>query len=147
MGCRGILLVEDNRDDEILTLRALEKHRLRDEVTVARDGVQALDFLFRTGACQGVESQLPQLVLLDLKLPRVDGFEVLQRIRADVRTRRLPVVVLTSSREDGDVLRCYDLGANSYVRKPVDFVEFADAIRHLGVYWLTLNQAPPTLDP
>jgi len=132
-----ILLVEDNADDEALTLRALRKNKIANEVVVARDGVEALDRLFDDGA------PAPQLVLLDLKLPRVDGLEVLRRLRGDRRTRLLPVVVLTSSREDRDMIEAYGLGANSYVRKPVDFTEFTQAVKQLGLYWLLLNQAPP----
>lgn len=133
-----ILLVEDNPKDEALTLRALKKNNIRNEVVVARDGAAALDYLF--GAVPGT---LPQLVLLDLKLPKVDGLEVLRRIRAEERTRLLPVVILTSSAEDRDRMQGYSIGANSYVRKPVDFVQFAEGVRQLGLYWLVLNEAPP----
>ena len=140
----AILLVEDNPDDEELTLHALEKNRIGNEVVVARDGVQALDYLFCTGAWAGrTPCAPPALVLLDLKLPKVDGLEVLQRIRADERTRLLPVVILTSSNEDEDRLRGYALGANSYVRKPVDFDEFVRAAGQVGMYWLLLNQPAP----
>ena len=139
-----ILLVEDNPRDEALILRALRKSNVINEVVVARDGVEALDYLFAGGAHAGRDPGVtPQVVLLDLKLPKVDGLEVLQRIRADERTRRLPVVVFTSSSEEEDVIRSYDLGANSYVRKPVDFEHFLEATRQLGLYWLVLNEAPP----
>ena len=141
---RIILLVEDNPDDEALTLRALEKNKIRNEVVVARDGVEALDYLFGRRAHEGRDtSVLPQLVLLDLNLPKVDGLDVLRAIRADERTKRLPVVILTSSKEESDILDGYDLGANSYVRKPVDFTAFAEAVRQLGLYWLVLNEQPP----
>ena len=141
---RTILLVEDNPDDEALTMRALQRHNIVNPVVVAHDGVEALDYLFGTGAHAGRDtSQLPQVMLLDLKLPLLDGLEVLRRVRADERTRRLPVVILTSSREESDIVRGYDLGANSYVRKPVDFTEFLDSVRQLGLYWLILNEAPP----
>jgi two-component system, response regulator len=141
---KSILLVEDNPDDEALTMRALRRHNIANPVVVAHDGVEALDYLFGTGAFAGRDtSQLPQVMLLDLKLPRLDGLEVLRRVRADDRTRRLPVVILTSSREESDLVRGYDLGANSYVRKPVDFTEFLDSVRQLGLYWLILNEAPP----
>lgn len=139
-----ILLIEDNPDDEALTLRALQKNNIRNEVVVARDGVEALDFLLGTGAHAGRDlSIMPNVTLLDLKLPRIDGLEVLKRMRANERTRLLPVVVLTSSNEDRDRLESYGLGANSYVRKPVDFTEFVDAVRHLGLYWLILNEPAP----
>ena len=139
-----ILLVEDNPRDEALTLRALKKSNIANEVVVARDGVEALDYLFGTGAHAGRETDvMPQLVLLDLKLPRVDGLQVLQRIRADERTRRLPVVIFTSSNEEEDLITSYNLGANSYVRKPVDFEQFLEATRQLGLYWLVLNQVAP----
>jgi two-component system response regulator len=139
-----ILLVEDNPDDEALTLRALKKNNILNEVVVARDGVEALDYLFGSGAHAGRDtSQQPQLVLLDLKLPRLDGLEVLRRLRADERTRRQPVVVLTTSNEERDILSSYALGANSYIRKPVDFEQFMEAVRQLGLYWLVLNVGPP----
>jgi two-component system response regulator len=134
-----ILLVEDNSNDELLTLRALKKNKIKNEVVVARDGTEALEYLFGTGNAR----PLPQVVLLDLKLPKVDGLEVLQRIRADGRTKRLPVVILTSSNEEKDLVACYDRGANSYIRKPVDFNQFTEAVRQLGLYWLVLNESPP----
>jgi two-component system response regulator len=144
MGPKSILLVEDNPDDEALTLRAFRKNHIKNDVIVARDGVEALDYLFGTGAHAGRDvSQLPQVVLLDLKLPKLDGIEVLRRIRADERTRLLPVVILTSSKEERDLVSGYRHGANSYVRKPVDFDEFVEAARQLGLYWLLLNEAPP----
>jgi two-component system, response regulator len=139
-----ILLVEDNPDDEELTLRALKKNNIRNDVVVARDGAEALEYLMGPGgAAGGASHAAPQVVLLDLKLPKVDGLEVLRRIRADERTRRLPVVILTSSNEEKDLLASYDHGANSYIRKPVDFTQFTDAVRHLGLYWLGLNEPPP----
>jgi two-component system response regulator len=139
-----ILLVEDNPDDEALTLRALRKNNITNAVVVARDGVEALDYLFGTGSHAGRNlDSLPQVVLLDLKLPKVDGLEVLRRVRADERTKLLPVVILTSSNEEQDRLKGYGLGANSYVRKPVDFGQFIEAVRQLGLYWLLLNERPP----
>jgi two-component system response regulator len=145
---RTILLVEDNADDVELTLRAFEKSHLGNDIVVVRDGAEALDYLFGAGAyAERDPSSSPEVVLLDLKLPKVDGLEVLKRIRAADRTRRLPVVVLTSSKEERDVLRSYDLGANSFVRKPVDFVEFVEAARQLGLYWLVLNEPPPKGEP
>lgn len=139
-----ILLVEDNPDDEALTLRALRKNNISNEVVVARDGQEALDYMFGEGRHAGRDvADLPQVVLLDLKLPKVDGLEVLRRIRADARTALLPVVILTSSKEDQDVINGYRLGANSYVRKPVSFDEFLDAARTLGLYWLLINETPP----
>jgi len=139
-----ILIVEDNPDDEALTIRALKKNNIGNRLVVVRDGVEALDFLFCTGAYSNRDpNDLPQTILLDLKLPKVDGLEVLKRIRADERTRLLPVVILTSSNEERDLLQSYRNGANSYVRKPVDFNEFLDAARQLGLYWLVLNEAPP----
>ena len=137
-----ILLVEDNPDDEALTLRALKKNNITNEVIVARDGAEALDYLFGTGKKAG-GPLAPQVTLLDLKLPKIDGLEVLRRIREDQRTKLLPVVILTSSNEERDRLQGYNLGANSYVRKPVDFVQFTDAVRQLGLYWLLLNERPP----
>jgi CheY-like chemotaxis protein len=140
-----ILLVEDNPDDELLTLRALKQNHIQNEVLVAHDGVEALDFLFGTGQHAGRDaSLLPQVILLDLKLPRLDGLEVLRRVRAHERTRLLPVVILTSSNEEEDRVSGYGLGANSYVRKPVDFGQFAEAVRQLGLYWLLLNEPAPT---
>jgi two-component system, response regulator len=141
---RMILLVEDNPDDEALTLRALKKNNIGNEIVVVRDGVEALDFLFCTGVYADRESHnLPQVVLLDLKLPKLDGLEVLRRIRAQESTRLLPVVILTSSKEEQDRLNGYSLGANSYVQKPVDFDQFIGAVRQLGLYWLILNEPPP----
>jgi two-component system response regulator len=141
-----ILLVEDNRDDEALTLRALKKNNIKNEVVVAHDGVEALDYLLGIGSHAGRDlTEMPQVILLDLKLPRVDGLEVLRRLRADKRTRLLPVVILTSSNEDQDRINGYGLGANSYVRKPVDFAQFIEAIRQLGLYWLILNEPPPSV--
>jgi CheY-like chemotaxis protein len=138
-----ILLVEDNSDDEALTLRALMKNNISNEVVVARDGVEALDFLFGTGVYAARETAvLPALILLDLKLPKLDGFEVLKRLRADPRTRLLPVVILTSSKEQQDLVNGYGLGANSYVRKPVDFQQFLESVRQLGLYWLVINERP-----
>jgi CheY-like chemotaxis protein len=141
---RIILLVEDNQKDEELTLRALRKSNVMNPIVVARDGVEALDYLFSRGAHANRDPEaVPQLVLLDLKLPRVDGLEVLKELRESELTRLLPVVVLTSSLEDQDLIRSYRLGANSYVRKPVDFVQFIEAVRQLGLYWLVLNQSAP----
>jgi two-component system response regulator len=142
---KTILVVEDNPDDEELTVRALKKNNVTNEFVIARDGVEALDFLFGTGAHAGRDTTMqPGLVLLDLKLPKIDGLEVLRRIRADKRTRRMPVTVLTSSKEDQDLIMSYDLGANSYIRKPVDFKQFVEAVRQLGLYWLMLNEVPPS---
>jgi two-component system response regulator len=138
-----LLLVEDNPDDEALTLRALRKHNLANEIVVVRDGQEALDFLFGEGVYSGRDTRvLPQVILLDLKLPRVDGLQVLERLRAEPQTRHVPVVVLTSSSEEQDMMRSYDLGANSYVRKPVDFAQFLEAARQLRLYWLVLNEVP-----
>lgn len=142
---RPILLVEDNPDDEALTLRAFSKNKIPNPVVVARDGVEALDYLMGKGTYSGRDlSVMPVVILLDLKLPRIDGLEVLRRIRADDRTSLLPVVVLTTSKETQDILQSYRLGANSYIRKPVDFERFIQAVSQLGVYWLTLNE-PVTL--
>jgi CheY-like chemotaxis protein len=142
----AILLVEDNPDDELLTLRAFAKNNIANEVVVARDGQAALDYLFGTGPYANRDvSVLPQIVLLDLQLPRVSGLEVLRQVRADTRMAYLPIVVLTSSNEDQDVIEGYRLGANSYVRKPVDFNEFIEAVRTLGLYWLVLNQPSPPM--
>jgi DNA-binding response OmpR family regulator len=136
-----ILLVEDNPDDEALTLRALKNNNISNEVKVMRDGQQAIDYFFGKSAST---NPVPTLVLLDLKLPKVDGLEVLQRIRTDERTRMQPVVILTSSKEEQDIINGYRLGANSYIRKPVDFGQFMEAIRQLGLYWLVLNEIPPS---
>ena len=139
-----ILLVEDNEDDLELTLRAFRKGGISNPIQVARDGVEALDFLFGTGAHAGRDTTVqPRVVLLDLKLPKVDGLEVLRRMRADERTRRLPVVILTSSNEDSDKITGYNLGANSFVRKPVDFKDFVEAVTRLGLFWLLVNEPPP----
>jgi CheY-like chemotaxis protein len=139
-----ILLVEDNPDDVDLTIRALKKNKILNEVVVAKDGVEALDYLFGTGAYAGRDIRdLPSLLLLDLKLPRIDGLEVLRRLRADSRTELLPVVILTSSGEENDLMNGYQLGANSYIRKPVDFNRFMEAVKQLGLYWLVLNEPPP----
>src|SRR5947209_5619783 len=139
MQSKIILLVEDNPDDELLTLRAFRKNNVLNEVIVAHDGVEALDYLFGTGLHAGRDlTNRPQFILLDLKLPRIDGLEVLRRIRAETSTKHLPVVILTSSNEDRDMVESYNLGANSYVRKPVDFVEFVEAARHLHLYWMLL---------
>ena len=144
MNYKMILLVEDNADDEVLTLRALNKHKIANRIDVVRDGAEALDYLFAKGAYASRDPlDLPQVILLDLKLPKVDGLEVLRQIRSDARTRMLPVVVLTSSKEEQDMIQAYSIGVNSYVRKPVDFNQFVDAIGQLGLYWLVLNEAPP----
>jgi len=144
MDKKVILLVEDNPDDEVLTLRALKRDRFLNDVVVVRNGLEALDYLFATGAYVDRDRRvMPEIILLDLKLPKMDGLEVLRRIRADDRTRLLPVVILTSSDEERDVIEGYKLGANSYVRKPVDFTRFAEAVRQLKLYWLVLNEFPP----
>jgi two-component system response regulator len=140
-----ILLVEDSADDVELTLRAFRKNNVLNDIVVVRDGLEALDYLFGTGAHAGRDPKVqPEVILLDLKLPKMGGLEVLRRLRADERTRRVPVVVLTSSSEETDILSSYDLGANSFVRKPVDFAQFVVAARQLGMYWLVLNEPPPT---
>ena len=141
---KTILLVEDNADDEVLTLRALRKNNILNDVAVARDGQEALDYLFREGAFAArAPDDVPAVVLLDLKLPKIDGLEVLQRLRADAHTCLQPVVILTSSKEEQDIVNGYRLGANSYIRKPVDFTQFMEAVRQLGLYWLVLNEPPP----
>jgi two-component system response regulator len=139
-----ILLIEDNPDDEALTLRAFRKNNMMNKFVVVHDGEEALDFLFRRGAYAARNpDDLPEIILLDLKLPKLDGLEVLRQIRADPRTRLLPVVILTSSKEEQDLIEGYSQGANSYVRKPVDFNQFVEAVRQLGLYWLVLNEPPP----
>jgi two-component system response regulator len=139
-----ILLVEDNADDVALTLRAFKRSHLMNPIAVARDGIEALDFLFARGAyADRASASLPTLVILDLKLPKLDGLGVLKAIRADERTQYLPVVILTSSKEEQDLISGYALGANSYVRKPVDFAEFLEAVKVLGIYWLMINEVPP----
>jgi two-component system response regulator len=141
MNTKLILLVEDNSDDEVLMLRALKKNHIQNRVVVARDGVEALDYLFSTGKYEGREPEpLPQLILLDLKLPKINGFEVLKRLRADSRTRYIPVVVLTSSNEEKDIINSYDIGANGFVQKPVNFSEFVKVANQLGVFWLAINR-------
>jgi len=139
-----ILLVEDNPDDEALTIRALRKNNIGNRLVVAHDGEEALDFLFCTGAYANRDPhEMPQVILLDLKLPKIDGHEVLRRVRTDERTKLLPVVILTSSKEEQDLVNSYGNGANSYVRKPVNFDQFVEAVRQLGLYWLVLNETPP----
>ncbi|HTR80946.1 MAG TPA: response regulator [Bacteroidota bacterium] len=138
-----ILLVEDNSDDQILTTTALKEAKILNEVVIAQDGEEALDFLFGTGAYKNRDTAItPQVVLLDLKLPKLNGMEVLERIRSDSRTKLLPVVILTSSKEEKDVVNGYKLGANSFIQKPVDFHQFTEAVRQLGLYWMLLNEAP-----
>lgn len=141
-----ILLVEDNEQDEVLTIKALKKNRVLNDIVVARDGAQALEFLFAESGpyVEQTAGLLPQLILLDLKLPKIDGLEVLKKIRANPKTRYIPVVILTTSKEDKDIISGYGNGANSYVRKPVDFNEFSLAVQNLGTYWLILNEQPPT---
>jgi len=144
MTSKTILLVEDNPDDVELTLRALIKSNIKNEIVVANDGAEALDFLFGTGKYAGRNlAAMPAIILLDLKLPKIDGLEVLRRIRSNEHTKLLPVVILTSSKEEQDILNGYILGVNSYVRKPVDFNQFAETVSHLGLYWLLLNETPP----
>jgi two-component system response regulator len=144
MNYKTILLIEDDPDDEALTLLVLERSKIRNKVFVVRDGAEALDFLFCTNKYADRDPHdLPQLILLDIKLPKMDGLEVLRRLRADKRTNLLPVIILTSSKEEQDVVEAYKSGANSYVRKPVDFNQFAESVRELGMYWLVLNEAPP----
>jgi two-component system, response regulator len=141
---RIILLVEDNPNDVKLTISAFEKSNVSNEIVVVGDGEEAIDYLFARGRHAGRDSEaMPEVILLDMKLPKIDGLGVLKRLRADERTRRLPVVMLTSSKEERDVTSSYNLGANSFVRKPVDFAEFIDAARHLGLYWLEMNEPPP----
>jgi two-component system response regulator len=147
MNERTILLVEDNPSDEALTLRALKKNNISNGIVVVRDGAEALDYLFAPATGPAGARPLPQLILLDLNLPKIGGLEVLRRIRADERTRLLPVVILTSSGEEQDIVGGYSLGANGYVRKPVDFVQFADAVRQLGLFWLIVNEPPPAGRP
>jgi two-component system, response regulator len=143
---RVIVLVEDNANDEELTLRAFRKSSIANRIVVVRDGAEALDYFFARGAHAGrAQSEVTQLVLLDLKLPKIDGLDVLRALRADERTRLIPIVVLTSSAEEQDLLRSYGLGANSYVRKPVDFTQFVEAVRQLGLYWLVINHAAPPI--
>jgi CheY-like chemotaxis protein len=145
MNGRSILLVEDNPDDEALAVRALRRSRITNEIVVVRDGVEALDYLFGTGNYVGRDTTVqPTVILLDLKLPRMDGIEVLRHLRANESTRLLPVVILTTSEEEQDLLASYSLGCNSYVRKPVDFVQFSEAVQQLGMYWLLLNESPPS---
>jgi two-component system response regulator len=136
---KTILLIEDNADDEVLTLRALKNNNIKSEVIVARDGQEALDYFF----AEGTARPHPTVVLLDLQLPKVNGLEVLRRLRADTRTKMQPVVILTSSKEEQDLIKGYQLGANSYIRKPVDFTQFMEAVRQLGLYWLAINENPP----
>ena len=144
MSDKAILLVEDNPDDEALTLRALMKNNILNPVTTVRDGVEALDYLFCQSAYASRDvTQQPAVILLDLKLPKIDGLEVLKRLRAYARTQLLPVVILTSSKEEQDLINSYQLGANSYIRKPVDFTQFMEAIRQVGLYWLMMNEPPP----
>lgn len=143
MGKNAILIVEDNEDDLELTLRALAKNNILNEIVIARDGVEALEYLFGTGAHEGRDlHEMPEVILLDLKMPRMDGIETLKRIRANEHTKLLPVVVLTSSDEEKDIIESYECGVNSYIRKPVDFGQFVDAVQQLSLYWVVLNQHP-----
>jgi len=143
MNKKVILLVEDNPDDELLTIRAFEKNNIKNDIFVVRDGVEALDYLFCNGKYENVVNQkVPEIILLDLKLPKLDGLEVLKELRKNKRTKLLPVIVLTSSKEEQDIIESYKLGANSYIRKPVNFNQFIEAIRQLGLYWLVLNEGP-----
>ena len=143
MKMKTILLIEDNPDDEALTLRAMKKNNIVNDIVVARDGAKALDYLFGLGEYAGRNvSDTPQVILLDLNLPKIGGLDVLKKIRSDPRTNLLPVVILTSSKEEKDLVESYKLGANSYIRKPVDFIQFSEAIRQLGLYWLVLNEVP-----
>lgn len=144
MSNKIILLVEDNPDDEALTIRALKKNNIQNEVIVVHDGAEALDYLFRRGKYLDRDKNImPQVILLDLKLPKIDGIEVLRQLRANERTKILPIVILTSSKEERDLINGYANGANSYIQKPVDFVQFTEAVRQLGMYWLLLNECPP----
>jgi two-component system response regulator len=148
MRVQVILLVEDNPDDRDLALLAFDQSKIANEVVVAENGVEALDYVFGTGVYAGRDAaEAPQVVLLDLNLPKLDGLEVLKRIRSDVRTKRLPVVILTSSDEERDIVESYERGANSYIRKPVDFAQFIEAVQQLGLYWLVLNEMPPAKTP
>jgi CheY-like chemotaxis protein len=144
MNEKTILLVDDNQDDLDLTLRALRKSKIGNAVVVARDGVEALEYLFGLGAHAGRDTNIqPQVILMDLKMPRMGGLETLRRLRADARTRNVPVVILTSSKEESDLVESYGLGANSFVRKPVDFIQFAESVQHLNLYWLVMNEVAP----
>jgi two-component system response regulator len=144
MNAKTILLVDDGQDDVDLTLRALQRSKIGNEVVVARDGVEALDYLFGTGVHAGRDTNIqPQVILMDLKMPRMGGLEALRRLRADTRTRNVPVVILTSSKEESDLVESYGRGANSFVRKPVDFVQFVEAVQHLNLYWLVMNEVAP----
>jgi len=143
MSDKMILLVEDNADDEELTTRALRQAKIANEIVVARDGAEAVDFLFGEGAHAGRDPRMPAVILLDLKLPKLSGLDVLERLRADPRTRLIPTVILTSSSEEEDMLKSYQRGANSYVRKPVEFGHFVNAVSQLGIYWMLLNQPVP----
>ncbi len=143
MADHPILVVDDDPDDLALILRSLKQFNVKNEIAAAGDGVEALDYLFRTGLHEGREAGDPVVVLLDLKMPKIDGLEVLRRLREDQRTKLLPVIILTSSDEEKDIVRSYELGCNSYVRKPVEFAEFSEAVNQLGLYWLLLNEPPP----